>query len=123
MPIQVFDKSLNVPSTVRQWRMSKSPGGAGSGGAVSVSNRLRHRKSTRSDTRLTTAIGNGRRYQTRQRLIARKTAAITLSKKLATITALLAPAPSGAIEARHQYEWIALQALGGSSSCHGKRHD
>src|SRR5208337_2172958 len=90
MPIQVFDRSLNVPSAVRQWRTSKSGGGAGLGGAVSVSNRLRQRKSTRSDNKFTTATGNGRRYHTSQRLITRKTAAISPSKKLATITPPLA---------------------------------
>src|SRR6516165_8323977 len=85
MPIQVFDRSLNVPSAVRQSRTSKSRGGTEFGGAVSVSNRLRQRKSTRNDNKFTTATGNGRRCQTRQRLTMRKTAAIN-SKKLATIT-------------------------------------
>jgi hypothetical protein len=77
---------LNVPAAVRQRRMSKSLGGAGSGGAVSVLNRLRQRKSIRSANKLITASGNGKRYQTRQRLRARKTAAISPSRKLATIT-------------------------------------
>src|ERR1700746_737081 len=40
MPIQVFDRSLNVPSAVRQWRTSKSGGGAGVGGAGSVSDKM-----------------------------------------------------------------------------------
>jgi hypothetical protein len=71
MPIQVFDRSLNVPSTVRHRRMSKSAGIGVLGGAVSVSNRLRHRKSMRSASRLITASGNGSRYQTRQRLMTR----------------------------------------------------
>src|SRR5215472_15522579 len=66
-----FDKSLKAPSAVRKWRMSKLPGTGGSSGAVSVSNRLRHRKSTRSANRLITARGNGSRYHTRERLMNR----------------------------------------------------
>jgi hypothetical protein len=91
MPIQVFDRSLNVPSAVRQWRTSKSGGGAGVGGAVSVSNRLRQRKSTRNDNKFTTATGNGRRCQTRKRLTMRKTAAMSPSKKFAIIPPPLPP--------------------------------
>src|SRR5579871_581465 len=62
--------------------MSKSGGGAGLLGAVSVLNKLCQRKSIRSAKRFATVSGKGSRYHTRRRLIARNTDATSRSTRL-----------------------------------------
>src|SRR5262249_61736240 len=64
MPIQVFDRSLNVPSAVRQWRASKTGGGAGGGGGVFGSNKMRPGKMTRERQQFTTGTGKGETVET-----------------------------------------------------------
>src|ERR1700732_3844838 len=81
IPIQGFDRSLKLPSAVRQWRTSKSPGGTGSGGGVSSQKSLRRLRSLRTAAGFATESTKGSRCQPRRRFIIRKKAANSRSNK------------------------------------------